>query len=405
MAAVNKVAIAGVGQSRRDSAYNKKAGWKTAVVEAVYEALKDARVDPNDLDGGVVNYHGEAYMGYGGLGPTLAEELGVAPVGIIPVVAQCTGGGITALTAWTQIVSGLHRRVLCLAFDVDDNVHILDNYNISNDSDWDYMAGIGHEEAAGLREQAYYRRYGYDLTVAARWHQQCYWYANRNPRAACYRVPSPPMEVLTREVLPGSNNPSLEAHREVAFTLGAAAWIMVPEQDAADYPHKPVYMTGGEYAVSPGLISKNYHYPRPGLETADITGLPATRVAAQKAYAMAGITPRDVDLAQTYSPGLSGVLQLEVLGICEPGTGGKFILDGGTAIDGPCPTNTNGGQIAFSLTSGSDVGDMLIESVQQLRGEVELPDRQVKNAKLAACAGYQAIGSGSTVTVLTNQEG
>ncbi|HCU93574.1 MAG TPA: hypothetical protein DHU96_12930, partial [Actinobacteria bacterium] len=86
MAAVSKVAIAGVGQSRRDSAYNKKGGWKSAVVEAVYEALKDARMDPSDIDGGVVNYHGEAYMGYGGIGPTLAEELGVTPVGIIPIV-------------------------------------------------------------------------------------------------------------------------------------------------------------------------------------------------------------------------------------------------------------------------------------------------------------------------------
>jgi len=404
MANAKRVAIVGVGQSLRDTAINKKGGWKTAVVDAVYAALKDARMEPTELDGGVVNYHGEAYMGHGGLGPPLAETLGLAPIGIIPVIAQCTGGGITALTAWSQVASGLHRRVLCLAFDVDDNVHILDNYNVSNDSDWDYMAGIGHEEALALREAAYYRKYGYDLKVVARWYQSAYWYANRNPKAAYFKVPPPSMEELTREVLPGSKLPSLEANRGVAFTLGAAAWIMVPEEDAAKYPKKPVYMAGGEYCVSPALISKNIRYPTAAFEGSDLTDLPATRYAARKAYEMAGITPDDIDLAQTYSPGLAGALGLEALGICKPGEGGKFILDGQIGIEGKCPTNTNGGQIAFSLTSGSDVGDMIVESVQQLRGEVDLPARQVKNAEVAVCQGYQAIGSGSTVTVLTNRK-
>jgi len=46
---------------------------------------------------------------------------------------------------------------------------------------------------------------------------------------------------------------------------------------------------------------------------------------------------------------------------------------------------------------------MIVESVHQLRGDVELPSRQVANPEVAACAGYQAVGSGSTVTVLTNR--
>ena len=397
-------AIVGVGQSKRDYAYNKKNGWKHMVIEASYEALKDAKMEAKEIDGGVANYHGEAYMGYGGIGPTLSEELGLSPVGIIPIVAQCTGGGITALMAWSQVVSGLHKRVLCIAFDNDDNTHILDNYNVSNDSDWDYMAGLGHEEAGDMREIAYYRKYNYNLEVAAKWIQQAYWYANRNPRAACYKVPAPTMEELTREVLPGSRMPSLEAQgSRVAFTQGAAAFIMVPEEDAKKYTKAPVYLVGGEYSTSPGLFSKNYYYPKPALQDADITELPATRYAAEQAYRMAGIKPEDIDLAQTYSPALSGVLALEALQICPIGKGGQFILDGETAVDGKCPTNTNGGQVAFSLTSGSDVGDMIIESVQQLRGDVQLPSRQVANAEVAVCQGYQAVGSGSTVTVLTNR--
>lgn len=402
--ASKRAAIVGVGQSKRDYAYNKKNGWKHMVVEAAYEALNDAHMDPKEIDGGVANYHGEAYIGYGGIGPTFSEELGLNPVGIMPIVAQCTGGGITAMTAWSQAVSGLHKRILCVAFDGDDCTHVLDNYNISDDSDWDYMAGLGHEEAGDLREVAYYRKYNYGLDVAGKWIQQAYWYANRNPRAACYKASPPPMEEMIREVVPGSRSPSLEAQgSRVVFTGGAAGFIVVPEEDAASYTSKPVYIAGCEYGTSPGLFSKNYFYPREGFRTADITELPATRYAADKAYRMAGIRPEEVNLAQVYSPGLLGVICLEALQICPIGKGGQFVLDGQTAVDGKCPTNTNGGQVAFSLTSGADVGDMIVESVHQLRGDVELPSRQVANPEVAACAGYQAVGSGSTVTVLTNR--
>ncbi len=400
-----RVAIVGVGQSKRNYARHKRLGWKHMVVEATYEALKDANMEAKEVNGGVANYHGEAYMGYGGIGPTLADELGMCPIGIVPIVAQCTGGGVTAMEGWSQVASGLHDRVLCLTFDGDDTTHLLDNYNISDDCDWDYMAGLGHEEAGKLRENAYYRKYGYDLKVVAKWAQQCYWYANRNPRAVHFKDPPPSTEILTKELLPGSKIPSFEAQQFRATpTQGCAVFLLVPEEDASKYTKNPVFLDGVEYGASPTLFSKNYYYPDTALQKFDIAELSAMHWAAEQAYRMARVKPSEVDLGQAYAPALNGPLTLEALRICELGKGGQFVLDGETGIDGKCPMCTDGGVLASSLSSGADVGDMIVESVHQLRGDVELPSRQVKNAQVAACGGYQAVGSGCTVTVLTNRK-
>ena len=175
MNATNRVAIVGVGQSKRSSVHTKKQGWKNIVNEAAYAALNDANMEAGEIDGGVANYHGENYMGYGGIGPTISEELGISPVGFTPIVAQCAGGGVTALNGWTSVASGLRRRVLCIAFDCDDNISKVDNYNISDDTDWDYMAGLGHMDVMWISEQAYYQKYGYDLEVIAKWVKLCLW--------------------------------------------------------------------------------------------------------------------------------------------------------------------------------------------------------------------------------------
>jgi len=121
------------------------------------------------------------------------------------------------------------------------------------------------------------------------------------------------------------------------------------------------------------------------------------------AFGMAGIGPEEVDVAHCYGENVRAIVQLEAMQICPRGKGGRFVLDGETGIDGKCPTQTDGGYSAFSLTSGADVGDMIIELTHQLRGDVEFQSRQVKDAEVAVCSGYQAVGSGSAVVVLTNR--
>ncbi len=397
-----RVAIIGIGQSPRAPRHNRRHTWKEILVSAVYEALDDAGVAPREIQAGFVNYHGEMYIETGGLAPIIADYLGMTPISFSVVSAQCTGGALSLYGGVTGVASGRYDKVLVIGFDKEEPlVNPLDTFNASFEVEYDYNLGLTHLDGIFLREQAYMRKYGYDLRPVAKFAQQCYWYANRHPRAIRYKEPIPSMEELTQEIWPGSLMPTLGSIRKRGLAVSggaAAALILVPEKDAHKHTDVPVFVDGFSHKVISHYLGKQQYYPVPGLEDSDITSLPNAAMAAREAYAMAGITPDAIDLAQVYDNQATPMLFLEALGICGPGEAGQFILDGGTAIDGRCPTNTDGGRTAFCLSSGADVTDQIVESVIQLRGQAD--ERQVKDPKISACCGFAGCGGGASVTIL-----
>ena len=73
------------------------------------------------------------------------------------------------------------------------------------------------------------------------------------------------------------------------------------------------------------------------------------------------------------------IYQVEMLGFCSIGNGGKFIESGATKLDGPIPTNTSGGLVSKGHPVGSTGLSMICEIVTQLRGEAG--PRQVPEAR------------------------
>lgn len=109
-------------------------------------------------------------------------------------------------------------------------------------------------------------------------------------------------------------------------------------------------------------------------QRASLTTTEAAR-AAHTAFTMAGLSPKDVDVAQIYDCfTITVIMTLEDYGFCAKGQGGPFVADGAIEYGGRLPVNTSGGLLSETGMPGMQ---LIIEGVRQIRGTARL---QVKNA-------------------------
>jgi acetyl-CoA C-acetyltransferase len=128
---------------------------------------------------------------------------------------------------------------------------------------------------------------------------------------------------------------------------------------------------------------------------------PAGALAAmKKAYAMAGVTPADVNVAEIHDCfTVMGAIGTEVLGKAAYGKGAQYWVEGKARVDGECGINTSGGLIAKGHPIGATGVAMLGWSAWQLLGKVP-PPLQVKNARVAATFNIGGPICASVCTVL-----
>jgi acetyl-CoA C-acetyltransferase len=114
----------------------------------------------------------------------------------------------------------------------------------------------------------------------------------------------------------------------------------------------------------------------------------AARWSGPAAFAMAGVTPADIKYASIYdSFTITVLLQIEDLGFCAKGEGGRFVADGNLISGvGRLPFNTDGGGLCNNHPANRGGITKVIEAVRQLRGEAH-PKVQVPNCDLALAHG------------------
>ncbi|MFJ5382692.1 thiolase domain-containing protein [Cupriavidus sp. CER94] len=133
----------------------------------------------------------------------------------------------------------------------------------------------------------------------------------------------------------------------------------------------------------------------------------AARVSGAAAFAEAGVTPSDIQYASIYdSFTITVLMQLEDLGFCKKGEGGKFVMDGNLISGvGKLPVNTDGGGLCNNHPANRGGITKVIEAVRQLRGEAH-PAVQVKNCQLALAqgtGGYMGSRHGSATLILERE--
>jgi acetyl-CoA acetyltransferase len=157
-------------------------------------------------------------------------------------------------------------------------------------------------------------------------------------------------------------------------TQGGWAIIMTTAERARDLRKKPVYVLGGAEAA---YIDRYNNVPNPMFPQEG----GAVRRFTDRAFAMAGVTRDDIDVAGLYDCFTITLLRdLEECGFCKIGEAADYVAEGNIKLGGKMPVNTHGGLLSHSHQGRPD-GMHTIDVVHQLRGEVESA-RQVPNAKV-----------------------
>jgi acetyl-CoA C-acetyltransferase len=177
-------------------------------------------------------------------------------------------------------------------------------------------------------------------------------------------------------------------------TDGAAAVLLVNAERAGEFTDKPVYVAGFGVATDHPYLH----------EKSTFVGLPATTKAAERAYAMAGVGPSDIDMAEVHDCfTITEILDIEDLGFCDKGKGGVMSIEGETALGGRIPVNPSGGLLAKGHPIGATGVAQLTECWWQLRGDADGRQVEIRNG-FALQHNVGGRGSGvSVVNILTNK--
>jgi acetyl-CoA acetyltransferase len=170
-------------------------------------------------------------------------------------------------------------------------------------------------------------------------------------------------------------------------TDGGGALVVTSRERASNLRRAPITVLGYGQQITHADISL-----APDLVRTGAVG------SGKAAFAMAGLRPEDVDVAEIYdSFTITVILSLEDLGFCQKGEGGPFVGAGRIAPGGDFPLNTTGGGLSY-CHPGMFGLLLLVEGVRQLRGECG--ERQVPAAEVALCHGTGGVLSSSATVLL-----
>lgn len=360
----NKYAIVGLGVTPLG-----KTGHSSDMLaaQAIRLAADDAGLSVDDLDGFIT--HNAGMHGFGRATGDVPRRAGMRNAKMI--WSMYAGGGTAmaqVMTAIGALETGMCSAVVCVLASDEGTRHDL-RASIHRPAS---TAGAYGMFTPGAIHAMMFRRHMHDygttpeqlgmIAVTQRA------YANKRPDAI--------MHSRTMTIDDYMDSPSVvEPLRRFDYCLisdHGVAFIVTSAERARDLKAQPVHISGV------GLSHQLKLSPKEQYSMLDITE------AKEQAFSMAGITMRDIDVAQLYDCWTVTVLyELEGYGFCERGEGGAYAADGKLGPDGPIPVNTQGGGLSWTHARGHT---QISEAVRQLRGEAGAT--QVKDAEVALCAGH-----------------
>ncbi|MBI9086875.1 MAG: thiolase family protein [Desulfobacterales bacterium] len=383
-----KAAIVGIGEVPTGR-HGDKAAIDFAVTSA-RQAIMDAGINKDEID--FVMPTGAVFNGQFNndlVTCRLVEELGLKNVKTnVQVFAGGASGSCLVKTAASLIAAGVARNVLCVHADKlgtgltggQAGIDLFSTAGISGE--WEVPFGQHYSTIAALSMTRYMHETGCtNADMAAVCVSNRKW-AELNPNAF-FRKPLTVEEVLASKILASP----LHAKMSNMLFDGGSAFVMTSGERARDLCQRPVYLLGESSRVTHFVHSQEKDITRFGWAE-----------ASREAFAEAGLTPADVDVAEIYdSYPIYQLITFEELGFAQRGEGGKRFQNGETGPGGSIPTTTNGGMLSQGHTGAGGGVALVVEAARQLMNKAG--DRQVPGARFAVETGTGGTYMDAQVTV------
>ena len=369
---MNEVRITGVGL-HPFGRFDGMTGPGMGVV-AVRAALGEAGIGARDLQAA---FCGTAYGGVAA-GHRVLGPLAGTGIPIYDVEAGCASGGAALQLAAASIASGRHDRVLAFGIEKMPKGIIRSSFF----APWQEAAGLTPAPAYfALRAQRLLADTGLTVEHLAQVVVKNRRHGVDNPDAM-FRKPVTVDEVLAARMI----CPPLTLFMLCSPNEGAAAVVL--ERDA-DGPRLAGISLRSHL---PGNVLGE-DSPLCGIDDTSVT--PPTTLAADDAYAQAGLGPDDVDVVECQDTDAAReLLAWAELGLCAPGDQADVLARGDALIGGHLPINPSGGLLSKGEPLGASALGQVVELVRQLRGTAGA--RQVEGARVGLA---HVIGRGANACV------
>ena len=355
-------------------------------IQASAAAIENAGIEPKEIKAGYIsNVFGVADKQVH-LGPVVMSNLGISERPSLSIESACGSGSVSFREAYANVAAGFYDAVLVTG--VEKVTHTgtewtTTYFSYCSDFFYEGMAGASFPGLFASMARAYIHEFKATeedfAQVAVKNHDN----GLLNPKAHLRKKISVD-DVMNSAVVASP----LKLYDCCPFSDGASAVILCNEKFAKDHGSNYIEVLGSGRGGSPAALQGREH----------LTTIPSTKIAAEAAYKMAGITPSDIDFAEVHDCfTIAEVVDSEDLGFFEKGKGIEAVREGKTKLNSEISINPSGGLKSKGHPIGATGVGQVVEVFDQLTGKAG--ERTVKNAKVGLTQNFGATGASCAVHI------
>lgn len=379
-----KINVAGVATTEFGELWNVSP--RQLARKAMLEALRDAEIEPKDIDAIFVGNMLAVILGnQANLGSLFSQVLGVN-IPAFRIEAACASGGVALNSAINSILASRYKTVLVLGIEkmTDSSSDEVTAGLMAAGSDEERQAGLTFPGIYALMAQAYMDKYKISERALASVSVKNHFHGSLNEKAQFRR------KITEDDVMnSGRIADPLKLLDCSPISDGASAAVISSEISKKG---NPVFITASHVDTDTLALHERQSF----------TTLSSVINSSKKAYEEAGVKPSDIDVAEIHDCfSIAEIIAVEDLGFSKKGEGASDIKAGKYTIGkGKIITNPSGGLKACGHPVGATGIKQIVEITQQLRGEAG--ERQVKNASIGLTHNVGGSGAVAAVHILRN---